>query len=58
MCEKCNHSAKERTLEGTWVSLELYKAVELGYKIIEYEEIYEYLQTTQYDPLVREYKVF
>jgi len=29
----CHHSDEERILIGTWVTLEIYKALELGYKV-------------------------
>ena len=32
---KCEHLNHERALEGTWVTLEINKAVEVGYKILE-----------------------
>lgn len=31
---RCTHTDEERTIHGEWVSLELYKAVELGYKVM------------------------
>jgi len=31
--ENCTHNDDERTLKGCWVSLELYKAMDLGYKV-------------------------
>lgn len=34
-CSKCLHNEDERALVGTWVSLEVYKALELGYKVKE-----------------------
>ena len=45
----CAHSKSERLLTGTWVSLEIDKAVELGYEIIKYDQIYEYKESTIYD---------
>lgn len=46
----CNPSDESlRTFSGTWVSAELKKAVELGYKVIEVYEIWEY-KLTQYNP--------
>ena len=30
----CPHLDKDRTIRGTWVTLEVQKAVEMGYKII------------------------
>jgi len=32
--QQCQHSDDERVITGMWVSLELYKALELGYKVI------------------------
>jgi len=31
--EICEHSEEHRALHGAWVSLEVYKAMELGYKV-------------------------
>lgn len=30
---KCNHTDEDRSISGTWVTCELYKAVEKGYKV-------------------------
>ncbi|XP_041485956.1 uncharacterized protein LOC121432163 [Lytechinus variegatus] len=38
----CSHSEKERMLRSTWVSLELQKAVEKGYKIINMEAVWHF----------------
>ena len=46
---KCSHNDEERSLEGTWVSLEHYKALEKGYKLIEYYSIYHFEEKFQYD---------
>ena len=40
--EKCQHSDDERSIFGTWTSVEVQKAIEHGYKIIEVYEIYHY----------------
>ena len=45
----CTHSTKERALNGTWVSLEIDKAIEMGYKLIKYEQIWEFDDQIQYD---------
>ena len=42
----CSCSIKERTMTGAWTSLELYKAVELGYKILSINEIHHFENTT------------
>jgi hypothetical protein len=44
--ESCRHSDKERALTGTWVSVELIKAVELGYKIQHIIEVLHFEQTS------------
>ena len=33
--ESCKHTDKERQLKGEWATIELYKALELGYEIVE-----------------------
>lgn len=37
--EPCQHSDEERALTGAWVTLELKKALELGYRILEVFEV-------------------
>ena len=45
----CHHeSVKERALTGTWVSLELKKALALGYTMIEIHCVWHYPVVTQY----------
>jgi hypothetical protein len=44
--ESCEHSDKERALTGTWISVELIKAVELGYKIQHIIEVLHFEQTS------------
>ena len=46
---KCHHTAKQRTLTGSWISMELKKAVKLGYTIIQLFECWHYDTTTIYD---------
>ena len=47
--ESCNHeNVEERCFTGTWVGLELEKAVQLGYKILEMYIVWD-CRTTQYD---------
>lgn len=38
----CNHIASERSLVGTWATLELLKAVNIGYQILEMYEVYHF----------------
>lgn len=40
----CQHSDEERMLRGSWVTPELYKAVEMGYEIIEFVEVWHYMR--------------
>ena len=47
----CTHSDDERALKGTWVSLEIMKAIELGYVIQETYEIWHWEETAQYNRL-------
>ncbi|KAF4529260.1 hypothetical protein B566_EDAN017701 [Ephemera danica] len=51
--EECDHTDAERALLGTWVSDEVKKAVEMGYKIIEMYEVWQY-QTVQFNPETQE----
>src|SRR5687768_1131041 len=37
--EPCEHTEEERVLSGSWVTLELKKALELGYRLIEVYEV-------------------
>ncbi|KAJ8032374.1 putative DNA polymerase [Holothuria leucospilota] len=46
----CKHSDEERALEGTWVTLELQKAMEKGYRMLEIYEVWHFKSFTQYDP--------
>ena len=47
--EPCNHeNVEDRCFTGAWVSLELEKAVELGYEILEVYVVWSY-HTTQYN---------
>ena len=46
---ECPHNREEdRKIRGTWVSLEVQKAVKHGYKVLRVDEIWQY-KTTQYD---------
>ncbi len=52
------HSEEERALNGTWVSLEIDKALEMGYKLIKYEQIWEFEDQVEYDPLTKKGGLF
>ena len=38
--DRCSHSDKDRQLKGEWPTIEIDKALELGYKIIEIREVF------------------
>jgi hypothetical protein len=44
----CQHTHEERALTGTWVSVELFKALDLGYQLLEVYEIYHFPKTEKY----------
>ena len=41
-CEHCIHDDEERALYGTWTSVEVHKALEHGYRILNVYEIYHF----------------
>jgi len=47
--EKCTHSRHDRCLEGTWVTVEVKKALELGYEMEKIFEVWHWEQSEQYD---------
>ncbi|XP_065122769.2 uncharacterized protein [Paramisgurnus dabryanus] len=49
----CSHTDEERALSGSWVSIELLKAVEKGYVIARIDEVWHFPQRS--DNLFREY---
>ena len=42
----CNHTHKQRAITGTWISLELQKAVIIGYEILKIYEAWHYKEAT------------
>ena len=38
----CNHNENDRCILGTWTSVEINKAVEMGYRILKKYEIYHF----------------
>ena len=48
--ETCTHSQKERTLTGTWTTLELQKAIQKGYVIITKYGTSINVQTNSFNP--------
>jgi hypothetical protein len=62
MCMKnntqvCTHSEEQRAITGTWTHLELNKALEKGYKILELHEVhhFEEMRTGLYEPFVNKW---
>lgn len=46
---KCTHSIEERAIIGTWVSLEIQKAVQLGYRILDIHSVWDFEEVSQLD---------
>jgi hypothetical protein len=46
--QPCYHTQEERALTGTWVSVELFKALDMGYQLLEVYEICHFSKTQQY----------
>ena len=49
----CTHSDNERAIQGTWCSVELEKALEKGYRILQVHEVWHFPQSS--DELFKEY---
>ena len=54
----CRHDERSRMFRGVWVSEELKKGVELGYKIIKFEEVWHFKSSSVYDPDKKEGGLF
>ena len=48
--QTCKCSDSERTLTGTWTTIEVNKAIENGYIVQKIYEVYHFPESTQYDP--------
>ena len=48
MCNQapCTHSGRERAIQGTWCSVELEKALEKGYRILQMHEVWHFPETS------------
>ena len=51
--KNCNHNDNERALVGTWVSLEVDKAIEKGYRIEKYFCVWHWNETLKYDEITK-----
>ena len=49
LTEECKHNDIERCLKGTWCTLEIHKAIELGYEIKEIFEVWHWNETAEYN---------
>ena len=49
----CTHSDEERAIRGTWCHVELMKAIEKGYEVLNIHEVWHWEETT--DELFKEY---
>ncbi|XP_041479156.1 uncharacterized protein LOC121426824 isoform X1 [Lytechinus variegatus] len=49
----CHHTERERALHGTWVTEEVKKAVQLGYRLNKIQEVWHYPQTSEYSPEIQ-----
>ncbi|MCP4458015.1 MAG: hypothetical protein GY816_08330, partial [Cytophagales bacterium] len=47
--QPCTHSDEERQLHGCWTTLELYKALDLGYRVVKVYEVWHYEQWASYN---------
>ena len=45
----CSHDKEERALTGTWVTLELNKARQMGYVVLETYEVWHFAETVKYN---------
>ena len=50
--DECRHAEEDRILHGTWVVEEVTKAIQMGYQVLEIQEIWRY-QTQQYEPTTK-----
>ncbi|XP_033103137.1 uncharacterized protein LOC117105940, partial [Anneissia japonica] len=54
----CEHSDDDRALEGTWVTLELIKALNKGYRVLKIFEVWHFENTLVYDPVTKDGGLF
>lgn len=47
----CFHNEEERKITGEWISCEVYKAMEMGYKLLQIQEVWHWNTTEKYDPI-------
>ena len=49
----CPHADAERVIRGTWVTLEVQKAIELGYEVKDIEAVWHWERRAVYDPVTK-----
>ena len=49
----CHHNDDDRALFGSYISLALEKAIELGYEVKRIDCVWHFEKREQYDPLVK-----
>lgn len=54
----CTHNNEERALTGTWVTLEVNKAIEMGYQVEQIYEVWHYNKRHQNDPVTKQGGLF
>ena len=54
----CPHSGKVRTIRGTWVTLEVQKAVEMGYEIKNIKVVWHWEERAVNDPVTKTVGLF
>lgn len=47
----CKHNNNERSLIGTWVTLEVIEAIKYGYEILKIYEVWDWEESSVYDPV-------
>ncbi len=50
----CTHTDQERMLRAMWVTLEVQKALECGYELIETEVVWHWKDQAVYEPITKE----
>ena len=57
--KECTHENEEdRALAYTWVSIQLFAALERGYRLLDVYEVWHFPETTQYDKITGAGRIF
>ena len=49
----CPHAEEKRVIRGTWVTLEVQKAIEMGYEVKDIETVWHWKKRTVFDPVTK-----